>query len=402
MSSILDLNKRPDESELSYINRIGNYKQSGLIDKTWSELSELFNKNLREPGESWTESAYRKKYANLQHFREEFGDTTLNDEKAEELIELRRELEKERIKVRDERNEYRKLIRDEARKESYQEQFIRSIEEAAGKHPLEYDAEAHSSEIQGATTLVVPLSDIHCGIQIDNFWNKYDEDILRQMLNYYLTQIETIAKRHSCEDVVVLATELISGQIHNNLRLQNNQDLIDQFLTVTDYVCDFLRVLSLKFNKVLFYVAPGNHGRINPKKEDSLEHENMDNLVIPFVKSRLQLYQNVYCCSNEIDPGIVTLTVEGQKLVFVHGDKDSMNTAKNNMTKLLGYIPDIILLGHRHFCAHTTEGATTIIQSGSMVGTDEYAVSNRLIGQPEQAVFVVSTDGVECLYDVKL
>ena len=395
--SYIDLSRKPGETELNYVKRLGTMKEDGIIDKTWHELANVFNKNCRSDGEEWGESAYRKKYASIKAVQNEMINNTEDD-----LIELRRELEKEKVKLRDERNQYNKLIREEARKESYLELFVRSIEEAASNRPLEYDPASHKEIIRGATTLVVPLTDIHCGIEIHNRWNDYDIDILRQMLNAYLDRIHDIAIRHGAEDVIVLGSELCSGQIHNNLRLQNNQDLIDQFLIVTDYVCDFLMILSTMFNSVKFYVAPGNHGRMNAKKEDSLAHENIENFVVPFVRSKLQNYPNIHCYDNEIDPGIVVVNVDNQKIVFVHGDLDNMDNATKNMTKLLGYIPDIIVLGHRHFNAMTTSGNTKVIQSGSFVGTDEYALSRRLIGKAEQSPFVISKNyGLECIYNIK-
>jgi len=161
-------------------------------------------------------------------------------------------------------------------------------------------------------------------------------------------------------------------------------------------------ILSTMFNSVKFYVAPGNHGRMNAKKEDSLAHENIENFVVPFVRSKLQNYPNIHCYDNEIDPGIVVVNVDNQKIVFVHGDLDNMDNATKNMTKLLGYIPDIIVLGHRHFNAMTTSGNTKVIQSGSFVGTDEYALSRRLIGKAEQSPFVISKNyGLECIYNIK-
>ena len=397
--SLIDLGKNPEESELAYIQRLGRAKSDGLLDMTWQELADVFNRNLRED-HPWTESAYRKRFANMKQLDEEFGLGKTESNEVE-LTELRREIEKEKVKLRDERTAYNKLLREEARKESYQEQFIHSIEEAASKHPLKYDQSAHRPIIRGNATLVIPLSDIHCGIEIHNYWNDYDVDILRAMLNEYLDKLEEIAIRHGAEDVVVLATELVSGTIHNNLRLQNNQDLIDQFLIATDYVCDFLRILSMKFNRVDFYVAPGNHGRLNQKKEDSLVHENIENLVVPYVRAKMQAYTNIRCHDNEVAPGIVTMNIDGQKLVFVHGDLDNMNNATKNMTKALGYTPEIIVLAHRHFNAHITDGKTKVIQSGSFVGTDEYAASMRLFGCAEQSPFIVSSRGVECIYDVR-
>lgn len=60
MSSKNDLKRHSGETELAFINRLGRMKDSGLLDMTWTELSNIFNQELREPGQEYTESAYRK------------------------------------------------------------------------------------------------------------------------------------------------------------------------------------------------------------------------------------------------------------------------------------------------------------------------------------------------------
>ena len=57
-----ELKKRFDETELAYIYRLGKLKDDGIIEMTWGELANVMNKQLRDPDEEWTESAYRKKY----------------------------------------------------------------------------------------------------------------------------------------------------------------------------------------------------------------------------------------------------------------------------------------------------------------------------------------------------
>ena len=80
-----------------------------------------------------------------------------------------------------------------------------------------------------------------------------------------------------------------------------------------------------------------------------------------------------------------------------------MTTITSDMTKLLGYTPDGILMGHRHTNGMTTDGKTKIIQSGSVCGTDRYAFDKRLFGNPEQMVVVTDhAKTVKCLYDVQL
>ena len=52
-----------------------------------------------------------------------------DDEYLKELRVMQREIEKAKVQARDERNEYKKLIREQARKESYKDQIIRTIQE---------------------------------------------------------------------------------------------------------------------------------------------------------------------------------------------------------------------------------------------------------------------------------
>ena len=400
MASV-NLNKRPDESELGYINRIGNYKVSGIIDMTWTELADLFNKNLREPGEWWTESAYRKKFANMRRFKEEFAGDTTDINEIDELKELKRELEKEKVKVRDERNEYRKLIRDEARKESYQDQFIRSIEETAGKYALDNTVKYHIHTVSD-NDMIICLTDIHAGIEVHNFWNNYDKDILKERLQHYLSRIHEIRERHKAQNAYLVISELLSGIIHPTLRIQNNQDLIDQFLMITDYLCDFIKDLSTEFNNVNVYVAPGNHSRINPKKDQDLAHENMDNLVIPFLKARLQNYSNVKCWDNLIEQSMAVFNVRKLTVVAVHGDRDSFSSVADNVSKMLGAKVDLVITGHKHTNRMMTDSDVKVVQSGCLSGSDEFAINNRLRNRPEQVVCIISeAEGIDCIYDIK-
>lgn len=403
-SKVEPITKRlPGETELQYITRLGDKKYEGLIDMTWPELAECINKELNDnPDEYVTDSVFRKKYALVRKFREDFGDATQSAD-AEELKELRRELEKERVKVRDERNEYRRLLREQARKESYMEQFVRSITDAADSHALEYEDNARfHGTITSDKDMIINLSDIHAGLKIDSFWNKYDENVLKQRLNHYLDRIFEIQLTHGCQNAFVVCTELLSGLIHNELRIENNQDLIDQFLMVTDYIADFLAAISYRFNEVNVYVAPGNHSRIVANKNDSLAHENMDNLVVPYLKAKLQNFKNITLHDNDIEQGIAMFSVRHLNCAAVHGDLDNPDTVMDKLIHLTGIKFHIILLGHRHTNGMWTNSNTKIVQSGCLSGSDSFAIRGRYNNYPEQAVLVIDEkEGLDCIYDVK-
>ena len=61
------LQKRADENESQYIWRIGQAKDTGLIDATWEQLSPVLNTQLGIDETEWRgESAWRKKYRVMQ------------------------------------------------------------------------------------------------------------------------------------------------------------------------------------------------------------------------------------------------------------------------------------------------------------------------------------------------
>ena len=131
-----------------------------------------------------------------------------------------------------------------------------------------------------------------------------NEDVLRDRFNQYLDKIFEVQIRHGSENAYVILSELVSGIIHNELRIENNQNLIEQFLSVTNYISQFLAELSYHFNTVYVYICPGNHSRVMAHKEESLKGENIDHLAIPFLQAKLQNFKNIVFSTNEIEESI--------------------------------------------------------------------------------------------------
>lgn len=328
---------------------------------------------------------------------DKFADS---ESQLKEIREQRQELEKERVKVRDERNELRRVIREEARKESYKEQIIRTIQEYHGK-PLDYDkSKEFTGVLKTDNDLIISCTDIHAGIEINNYFNKFNDNVLRDRLNQYLDKIFEVQLRHGSENAYIIISEVVSGIIHNELRIESNQDLIEQFITVTGYLSQFLSEISYHFNHVHVYVCPGNHSRISPKKEDSLKGENIDHLVIPFLKAKLQNFKNIFFDENLLEESISVFTVRNKLVMASHGDKDAPGTVVQKFTLLFGVRPDLIYLGHRHTNGMSTVYDVKVIQSGCISGVDNYALDKRLSGKPSQTISVVTDKGLDCLYDV--
>lgn len=398
------MNFHMDESENleHFIWRLGQAKDSGILDMSWDDIADVINKEIGNEDMPFSSSAFRKPYQQAKRFYDAgvFGEMS-DGEYLKELQSQKQELEKQKVKVRDERNELKRVIREEARKESFKDQVLRSIAES-DCHPLLYDEmKKFEGVLKSDNDLIISMTDLHTGIEIDNYFNKFNEDILRERMNRYLDKIFEVQLRHGSENAHVILSELVSGIIHTELRIENNQNLIDQFLIAANYISQFLSELSYRFEEVNVYMCPGNHSRISPKKEDSLKGENIDHLAIPFLEAKLQNFENIEFHNNNIEESIAMFSVRGNIIMASHGDKDSPGNVVQKFTLMFGMRPDLVYLGHRHTNAMTTVYDTKVIQSGCISGSDNYCMDKRLKNKPEQTISVVTENGLECLYDMK-
>jgi hypothetical protein len=317
-----------------------------------------------------------------------------NNSDNSELIKMR----KEKIKLSDARVEYNRLIRQEARKESYVDMVKRIICENV--EPM--NIPVHYTLFNSSTDLLCHLTDVHCGIEIHNWKNDFNEDILKKRIEKFTSDILDIRGMHESENCYLVIGEILSGIIHNNLRLQNNMDLMEQFKYVSELISAMLSRMANHFNHIYVYTTPGNHSRISPKKEEALDGENMDVLLPFYLKARVQNVENITICDNTVEPEIAMFNIRGNNVFAAHGHKDSPSNVVQNFTMMFNIKPDIVLLGHRHTNAMETVYDTKVIQSGCVSGSDAYAMSIRKTNKPEQTVSVIGENGLICLYDIQL
>lgn len=390
------------ETEEECLWRIGNAKRDGLLDATWVEIADWMNANWRnDETEYFCESSYRKKYKNYIDAKTMFiKQEATSDGTADELAAKLREIEKAKIKLRDERTDYQKSLREDARRESFVELVERAF--ATNVSPFDYKP---SSVIDSNEDMVVCLSDLHAGIEVNNWWNAYDTSILKTRLHKYLDEIRDIQSLHQCKVCnIVLGGDQVSGFIHANLRLQNNENVIEQLKIAVTYIGEFIYALQDLFENINVYSVAGNHSRLNPNKDDHLKGEELDEMIPFCLQLQFANNTNVNICDTRIDNTITSFKTRGGKVFFVvHGDKDSPSNVVKNLTLMSGTKPDGIIMGHRHHNSLDSEHNVKIIQCGCVVGTDDYCVDKRITGRPEQCVFITSENRtIKCLYDIGL
>ena len=371
------------ESDLEYGFRlIGIKLEEKPDDLDWQDLVDLLNLDVhRDTLRKSVTGCPFSGYAVWKHFKNLAGKVTSSASK--ELVEIK----KATIKMRDERNELNKKYRELSRAEKLIDIFKEHITQNIGCTFKKKE----TPRIQSNNDMVVLLSDVHYGIDINNSHNVYNPEVAKSRLEHYLAEIVNIQQMHKSENCyLILGGDLISGTIHSKIRLENIENVVDQIKNVSVLLENFIEQLSSVFFNVHVYETPGNHSRLFPNKDENQKGELLDKLIPHYLKASLRNLQNVHIHQNKIDDEICTFMIRGKTLAGIHGDKDTMNTAPANMRNLLGYKPDIIVMAHRHFDATMTIDQTTVIQNGSLSGMDNYTVERRLVGYPEQTVFVVS------------
>lgn len=367
---------------------------------SWKDVANIINGIMNT---NYSESKFRKRFQDFQKTMDANQHLILDDDNYVKEIRLaKQELQKEKVKLSDERVEFNRQVREQARKESFEDMIKRVICESV--EPIDFNnfGDNTTSFNQNGRDLLVHITDIHTGIEINEFNNEFNQDVLKMRIEYYTKRIIDIVECQGAENCYIVVSEILSGIIHNNLRLQNNMDLMEQFKYISDLLSEMFISLSSKFNSVHVYTVEGNHSRIVQNKEDSLQGENFDILLPFYLKARLQNYSNIIIHENDVCKDIAMFEVRGNLVMASHGDKDSPSSVVQNFTMMFGKKPDIIMLGHRHVNSMETVYDTKVIQSGCISGNDEYALSIRKTNKPEQIVTVVDEDGVVCLYDVKL
>lgn len=396
------LERLPGESNLAYHKRLiyGKMVDKTLSDTDYSELAPLLY------GQEYAgDNARKMMYGSLKTLQvlegeEQKGYIAENADALGELELKKIELQKERQKFFDQRNALNKILRERSRQEELNE-IITSAVTGGSLQPLEYEEPLVS---YSGRDLLVSLNDIHYGAVVDNYWQKYDSDICRQMIGKYLERVIQIGKETGAENCIIWCNgDEISGNIHYSIAVSNKENVIQQIVGVSELIAGFIAELSRRFNSVRFVSIPGNHSRLNPNKDLALNGERLDDLVEWYLKARLQNFENVEIgAGTRVDPTIYMIDIRGNTYVGVHGDFDCSDKNVQALQTMVGRPVYAVLSGHLHHNKIDSVQGIKTVMAGSFLGMDEYCVSKRIFGAPEQLVCVVTENGIECSYDVPL
>lgn len=356
-------------------------KVDGISDKTWEEIAEDLDLNMsadtiRRSFNCGIFSGYRV----AKHYRSQISNGSTLD--SIELNDLKNEIYKERVRLQDVNREKRNYLREQARFEN----LLEVLKENIVQIPQEKEAKISQSYNDRNNIAVALLSDIHYGLQVDNNVNMYSTTIASSRLNFWSTKVIEYCQLYHVQTLnIVLCGDLISGLIKLSARVAQEEDVVEQIMAISEILSREITKINSKISFVNIYGVVGNHSRMNASKEDNIDSENFERLIFRYIELRTGL--------KVIDSGhsdYLEFNVGGSSCIATHGHNDKFGNVVNDFSKVLGYIPDYIYMGHTHHLQVEENGQTTVIVNGSVVGADDYAVKIRKYTKPSQVLHIIS------------
>ena len=390
---INSFHKNPGEYTRDEIYQIGLEHRNLLKrDKNWSNLVDLVG---------WTGTGESLRNYVMKRMKNEgilptnnrlLTNKVVEEIDSEDLISLKESIIKERMRTRDEWTTYRKLMREDARIDSLKEIIADGI--ASLNSLPEYTYKKSKSSLKSKEAVLM-LSDLHIGVKCDNFYNKYNVEIAYKRVDKLVDDVINYCHSLGVSTLnVINLGDLIQGIIHFNARVEEEIDVIEQVMVASEIVAKALNKLQSAAPYVIYRSVVDNHSRLSSSKEESIESENLNKIIDWYLKERLASSKIEFAYDN-LDEGIGRFELEnGKRVIFAHGHNDNINQAFQHFVGATEEFVHYILLGHYHCEKAKSYQGTKVIVNGSVVGTEQYALSKRLFSKPSQTLLVFDEDNV--------
>ena len=271
-SYIKSFNKQPGEFTKDEIYKIGvAHKSLPQVDKNWNNLADMLGYNRK--GESLRSFIYKRQRAsNFSENIESSSDDSVDNSYSKLYVEKQ--------KIRDTYNAYRRNLRDEARIDvlkEFIEDCIRKIPdtfEYTDSYIFEDYDESESTEA------VLMLSDLHIGVDCDNFYNKFNLDIACARMDKLCKDVIYYCRKNNVSRLNVFNLgDMIHGVIHVNARLEQQFDVIDQTIKASEILASFLNSIQAAAPEVIYRSVLDNHSRVVANKNEHIEKENLNRII---------------------------------------------------------------------------------------------------------------------------
>ena len=381
------MERKENETYISYIKRVTNACSDKKI--SYSEWGDY----ILGTDNNYSSENLRKAFYVVYKLLNKIDENNCNYDTIKDLENLRDEIYKERCRLQDIQREKRNDLRVEARFEN----LLEVVKDNIGFMPT-YEIKDFKpiNKNQDKKYAVLQLSDWHCGALVDNQFNYYNVDTMVDRATKVRNNALEYCKLHNVTDLVIeINGDMVNGAIHVSSRVESEEGVIQQVITVTDVLAKLINSMKPYFNSIKIVTTLGNHGRLTPNKSDSITNENFEMLIPTMLRDKLSDIKIID--SKGLD--FTKYEIDGKIIMVSHGQNDSMTKVISDFSKMFKVVPNEVHLGHTHSYTDINDCDIKVTVNGSLIGSDDYAVTIRKVTTPSQNLIVYEKD--RCIYEIK-
>ena len=383
------MTKRNNETYIQFLKRAT--KECELKNITYDEWGDA----ILGTDNVYSSDNLRKSYYVCKKLLDKIDDDAIvtQDDIYLELQELKDEIYKEKCKLQDANREKRANLRVEARFENLLDVVKDNIDFMPTYEIKDFKPRVKNSKKKYA---ILQLSDWHCGAKVDNQFNYYDIDTMVDRAMKIRDKAMEYCDLHEVTDLIIeINGDLVNGAIHVSSRVESEEGVVQQVITVTDVLAKLINSMKPYFNSIKIVTTLGNHGRLTPNKADSITNENFEMLIPTMLRDKLTDISIID--SKGLD--FVKYEVDGKVIMLAHGQNDSISKVVADFSKIFKVVPSEVHLGHTHSYKDINDCGIKVTVNGSLIGADDYALTIRKIDTPSQNLIVYEDD--RCIYEIK-
>ena len=381
------MERKENETYISYIKRVTNACSDKKI--SYSEWGDY----ILGTDNNYSSENLRKAFYVVYKLLNKIDENNCDYDAIKDLENLRDEIYKERCRLQDIQREKRNDLRVEARFEN----LLEVVKDNIGFMPT-YEIKDFKpiNKNQDKKYAVLQLSDWHCGALVDNQFNYYNVDTMVDRAIKVRNNALEYCKLHNVTDLVIeINGDMVNGAIHVSSRVESEEGVIQQVITVTDVLAKLINSMKPYFNSIKIVTTLGNHGRLTPNKSDSITNENFEMLIPTMLRDKLSDVKIID--SKGLD--FTKYEIDGKIIMVSHGQNDSMTKVISDFSKMFKVVPNEVHLGHTHSYTDINDCDIKVTVNGSLIGSDDYAVTIRKVTTPSQNLIVYEKD--RCIYEIK-
>lgn len=381
------MERKENETYISYIKRVTNACSDKKI--SYSEWGDY----ILGTDNNYSSENLRKAFYVVYKLLNKIDENNCDYDAIKDLENLRDEIYKERCRLQDIQREKRNDLRVEARFEN----LLEVVKDNIGFMPT-YEIKDFKpiNKNQDKKYAVLQLSDWHCGALVDNQFNYYNIDTMVDRATKVRNNALEYCKLHNVTDLVIeINGDMVNGAIHVSSRVESEEGVIQQVITVTDVLAKLINSMKPYFNSIKIVTTLGNHGRLTPNKSDSITNENFEMLIPTMLRDKLSDVKIID--SKGLD--FTKYEIDGKIIMVSHGQNDSMTKVISDFSKMFKVVPNEVHLGHTHSYTDINDCDIKVTVNGSLIGSDDYAVTIRKVTTPSQNLIVYEKD--RCIYEIK-